>query len=129
MERVLSIDIETFSDVDLMKCGVYAYVDSPVFEVLLLAYSFGGEEVRIVDLVQEEELPGEVVEALFDGSVVKTAFNANFERTCLSKHFDRRISPDSWYCSAVQASMLALPRSLEDVGAVLGLERQKMKEG
>jgi DNA polymerase len=129
MERVLSIDIETFSDVDLIKCGVYAYVDSPVFEVLLLAYSFGGEEVRIVDLAQGEEMPVEVVEALFDDSVIKTAYNANFERTCLSKHFDRLISPASWYCSAVQASMLALPRSLEDVGAVLGLERQKMKEG
>ncbi len=129
MGRILEMDIETFSDVDLIKCGVYAYADSPAFEVLLFAYSFDGGETRVIDLAQGEELPGEVVEAVFDGSVVKTAFNANFERTCLSKHFGRYIPPDSWHCSAVQAAMLALPRSLEDVGAVLGLDERKMKEG
>ena len=129
MGRILGIDIETFSDVDLIKCGVYAYADSPAFEVLLFAYSFDGGETRVIDLAQGEELPGEVVEAVFDGSVVKTAFNANFERTCLSKHFRRYLPPDSWHCSAVQAAVLALPRSLEDVGAVLGLDEQKMKEG
>ncbi len=125
----LSIDLETFSDVDLIKCGVYAYADSPAFEVLLFAYSFDGGETRVIDLAQGEELPEEVVEAVFDGSVVKTAFNANFERTCLSKHFGRYLPPDSWHCSAIQAAMLALPRSLEDVGAVLGLDEQKMREG
>ena len=125
----LSIDLETFSDVDLIKCGVYAYADSPAFEVLLFAYSFDGGETRVIDLAQGEELPEEVVEAVFDGSVVKTAFNANFERTCLSKHFGRYLPPDSWHCSAVQAAVLALPRSLEDVGAVLGLDEQKMREG
>lgn len=129
MGRVLEIDIETYSDVDLIKCGVYAYADSPAFEVLLFACSFDGGETQVVDLAQGEELPAEVAEAVFDDSVVKTAFNANFERTCLSKHFGRYVPPGSWHCSAVQAAMLALPRSLEDVGAVLGLEEQKMKEG
>lgn len=129
MERELSIDLETYSDVDLIKCGVYAYTDSPAFEVLLFAYSFDGEETKIIDLAQGELLPAEVESAIFDKSIVKTAFNANFERICLSKHFERRISPKSWHCSAVQAAMLALPRSLEEVGAVLGLEKQKMKEG
>ena len=129
MGRILGIDIETFSDVDLIKSGVYAYADSPAFEVLLFAYSFDGGETRVIDLAQGEELPGEVAEAVFDGSVVKTAFNANFERTCLSKYFGRYLPPDSWHCSAVQAAVLALPRSLEDVGAVLGLDERKMKEG
>ena len=129
MGRILGIDIETFSDVDLMKCGVYAYADSPAFEVLLFAYCFDGGETRVIDLAQGEVLPEDVVEAVFDGSVVKTAFNANFERKCLSKHFGRYLPPDSWHCSAAQAAMLALPRSLEDVGAVLGLDEQKMKEG
>ncbi len=129
MGRILEMDIETFSDVDLIKCGVYAYADSPAFEVLLFAYSFDGGETRVIDIAQGEELPGEVAEAVFDGSVVKTAFNANFERTCLSKYFGRYLQPESWHCSAVQAAVLALPRSLEDVGAVLGLDERKMKEG
>ena len=129
MGRILGIDIETFSDVDLIKCGVYAYADSPAFEVLLFAYSFDGGETRVIDLAQGEVLPEDVVEAVFDNAVVKTAFNANFERTCLSKYFGRYLPPDSWHCSAVQAAVLALPRSLEDVGAVLGLDERKMKEG
>lgn len=129
MGRILEVDIETYSNVDLIKCGVYAYADSPAFEVLLFAYSFDGGETQIVDLAQGEELSTEVESAIFDDSITKTAFNANFERTCLSKYFRKRLSPASWHCSAVQAAMLALPRSLEDVGAVLGLERQKMKEG
>lgn len=129
MGRILGIDIETFSDVDLIKSGVYAYADSPAFEVLLFAYCFDGGETRVIDLAQGEVLPEEVAEAVFDGSVVKMAFNANFERTCLSKYFGRYLPPDSWHCSAVQAAVLALPRSLEDVGAVLGLDERKMKEG
>ena len=129
MERVLEMDIESFSDVDLIKCGVYAYADSPAFEILLFAWSFDGGETQIIDLAQGEKLPAEVEEAIFDVSVTKTAYNANFERTCLSKHFARYIPPESWHCSAVQAAMLALPRSLEDVGRVLGLDEQKMKEG
>ncbi len=129
MGRILEADIETFSDVDLIKCGVYAYADSPAFEILLFAYSFDGGETQIIDLAQGEKLPAEVEEAIFDVSVTKTAYNANFERTCLSKYFGRYIPPESWHCSAVQAAMLALPRSLEDVGRVLGLDEQKMKEG
>ena len=129
MGRILEMDVETYSDVDLIKCGVYAYADSPAFEVLLFAYSFDGEETQIIDLAQGETIPAEVESAIFDDSVTKTAFNANFERTCLSKYFGTRLSTDSWHCSAVQAAMLALPRSLEDVGAVLGLDKQKMKEG
>ena len=128
MGRELSIDLESFSDIDLIKCGVYAYADSPAFEILLFAFSFDGGETQIIDLAQGEKLPAEVEEAIFDVSVTKTAYNANFERTCLSKHFGR-IPPESWHCSAVQAAMLALPRSLEDVGRVLGLDEQKMKEG
>ncbi len=129
MGRILAADIESFSDVDLIKCGVYAYADSPTFEILLFAYSFDGGETQIIDLAQGEQLPAEVEEAIFDVSVTKTAYNANFERTCLSKYFGRYIPPESWHCSAVQAAMLALPRSLEDVGRVLGLDEQKMKEG
>ena len=129
MGRILEADIETFSDVDLIKCGVYAYADSPAFEILLFAYSFDGGETQIIDLAQGEKLPAEVEDAIFDVSVTKTAYNANFERTCLSKYFGRYIPPESWHCSAVQAAMLALPRSLEDVGRVLGLDEQKMKEG
>lgn len=129
MKRILAIDIETYSDVDLIKCGAYAYADSPAFEVLLFAYKFDDEDIRIVDLAQGEELPEEVKAAVFDEVVVKTAFNANFERTCLSKYFGVRLTPESWHCSALQAALLALPRSLEDVGALLGLERQKLKEG
>ncbi len=129
MGRELSIDLESFSDIDLIKCGVYAYADSPAFEILLFAWSFDGGETQIIDLAQGEKLPAEVEEAVFDVSVTKTAYNANFERTCLSKHFGRYIPPESWHCSAVQAAMLALPRSLEDVGRVLGLDEQKMKEG
>ena len=129
MGRILAADIESFSDVDLIKCGVYAYADSPAFEILLFAYSFDGGETQIIDLAQGEKLPAEVEDAIFDESVTKTAYNANFERTCLSKHFGRYLPPESWHCSAVQAAMLALPRSLEDVGRVLGLDEQKMKEG
>lgn len=129
MGRTLGLDIETYSDVDLIKCGVYAYADSPAFEVLLFAYSFDEEETQVIDLAQGERLPAEVGSAIFDVEITKTAFNAGFERTCLSKYFGRQILPESWHCSAVQAALLALPRSLEDVGAVLGLEKQKMKEG
>ena len=129
MGQTLGIDIETYSDADLLKCGAYAYADSPAFDVLLFAYSFDEEDTQVIDLAQGEKLPEEVESAIFDGRVTKTAFNANFERTCLSKYFGRQLSPESWNCSAVQAAMLALPRSLEGVGEVLGLEKQKMKEG
>ena len=86
MRRILAADIECFSDVDLIKCGVYAYADSPAFEILLFAYSFDGGETQIIDLAQGEKLPAEVEDAIFDVSVTKTAYNANFERTCLSMY-------------------------------------------
>ena len=114
---------------DLIKCGVYAYADSPAFEILLFAYSFDDEETKIIDLAQGEQLTEEIKNALSDVGIIKTAFNANFERTCLSKYMGVRLSPESWVCTAVQSAMLALPLSLEGVGAVLGLSEQKLKEG
>lgn len=125
----LSLDIETYSDVDLTKCGVYAYADSPNFTILLLAYAFGDEETKIVDLACGEPLPREVMDALIDESIIKTAFNAMFERTCFSRYLGIHLSPVSWQCTAVQAAMLALPMSLEGVGEVLNIERKKLKEG
>ena len=125
----LSIDIETFSEIDLIKCGVYKYADSPAFEILLFAYSIDDGEINIIDLVNGEELPEEIAEAIKSDTVIKTAFNAQFERVCLSKHLGILLDPSSWYCTAVQAAELSLPSSLADVGAALGLERQKMTEG
>ncbi len=127
--KKLSIDIETFSDIDLIKCGVYKYADSPAFEILLFAYSIDDGEINIIDLVNGEELPEEIAEAIKSDTVIKTAFNAQFERVCLSKHLGILLDPSSWYCTAVQAAELSLPSSLADVGAALGLERQKMTEG
>lgn len=127
--RKLSIDIETFSDVDLIKCGVYAYANSPSFEILLFAYSVDDGEVDIIDLASGELLPVEVLKALTDSEVQKTAFNAQFERVCLSKHLGITLDAEQWYCTAVQAAELSLPNTLADVGAVLGLDKQKMTEG
>lgn len=127
--KKLSIDIETFSDIDLIKCGVYKYADSPALEILLFAYSIDDGEINIIDLVNGEELPEEIAEAIKSDTVIKTAFNAQFERVCLSKHLGILLDPSSWYCTAVQAAELSLPSSLADVGAALGLERQKMTEG
>lgn len=129
MDKQLAIDIETYSDVDLINCGVYKYTDSDNFEILLFAYSVDDGETKIVDLACGEKLPDEVMEMLLDDSVIKTAFNANFERTCISKHLGINLKPEAWRCTAVQAAMLALPLSLEGVGVVLGLDKQKMSEG
>ena len=126
---LLAIDIETYSDVDLQKCGVYAYSDSPNFEILLFAYAFDEEETQIVDLACGEQLPQRVLDALEDEGIVKTAFNAAFERTCISKYLGHRLSPASWQCTAVQSAMLALPLSLDGVGEVLNIQRKKLKEG
>lgn len=126
---VLAIDIETFSDVDLQKCGVYAYCDSPNFEILLFAYAFDDEPTGIIDLACGEQFPQQVLEALTDDAVTKTAFNAAFERTCLSKYLGHRLSPASWQCTTVQSAMLALPLSLDGVGEVLDIQRKKLKEG
>lgn len=129
----ISVDIETFSDVDLIKCGVYKYADSPVFEILLFAYSIDDGEIHIIDIASGETLPEEIIGAIKSDTVIKTAFNAQFERVCLSEYLGlpegEYLNPQSWYCTAVQAAELSLPASLADVGAALGLERQKMAEG
>ena len=129
----ISIDIETFSDVDLIRCGVYKYADSPNFEMLLFAYAVDDGDVHIIDIAGGEELPEEIIQAIKSDTVVKTAYNAQFERVCLSRYLKlpegEYLNPQSWYCTAVQAAELALPLSLADVGSVLGLERQKMTEG
>lgn len=127
--KTISIDIETFSTVDLPKCGVYKYAESPDFELLLLGYSVDGGDVQVVDLAGGEEIPADIVAALSDENVTKWAYNANFERVCLSNYLGTRLEPESWRCTMVWAAYLGLPRSLEDVGAVLGLEKQKLTEG
>lgn len=129
MDRTLAIDIETYSDVDLISCGVYKYSSSPHFEILLIAYSVDDEETVCIDVANGEKPPKEFMEMLFDDTVTKTAFNANFERTCFSNYYQHSFRPEAWKCTAVQAAMLALPLSLEGVGAVLGLDKQKMTEG
>lgn len=126
---ILSIDIETYSDVDLTKCGVYAYSDSPNFEILLFAYAFDEEPTQIVDLACGERLPERVLAALEDPAITKAAFNAQFERTCISRYLGRKLSPEGWQCTAVQSAMLALPLSLDNVGEVLNIQRKKLKEG
>jgi DNA polymerase len=128
-ETLLAIDIETYSDISLKDCGVYRYTDSDEFRILLFAYSIDDGQTKIIDLAQGEHLPDEIVNMIKDETVIKTAFNANFERTCLSKHLGVKLKPESWRCTAVQSSILALPLSLEGVGAVLGLDKQKMTEG
>ena len=127
--RSISIDIETFSDVDLSKCGVYKYASSPNFEILLFGYSVDGGDVQVVDLCQGEEIPADILAALSDESVTKWAFNAMFERVCLSNYLGEWLEPESWKCTMVWSATLGLPLSLENVGAVLGLEKQKLSEG
>lgn len=131
--KKLSCDIETFSDVDLIRCGVYKYADSPNFEMLLFAYAVDDGDVHIIDIAGGEELPEEIIQVIKSDTVVKTAYNAQFERVCLSRYLKlpegEYLNPQSWYCTAVQTAELALPLSLADVGSVLGLERQKMTEG
>ena len=147
--KTISIDIETYSDVNLAKCGVYKYAESPDFEILLFGYAVDGREVKVVDLAQGETLPEEILEALTDDSIIKWAFNANFERVCLSRYLtdlgrnldpfhDHHplsqdcamfLNPAGWKCSMVWSAYMGLPLSLEGVGAVLNLDNQKMKEG
>ena len=127
--KCIEIDIESYSDVDLSKCGVYKYSSSPNFEILLFGYSVDGGDVRVVDLCQGEEIPADILAALFDESVTKWAFNAMFERVCLSNYLGEWMEPESWKCSMVWSATLGLPLSLENVGAVLGLEKQKLTEG
>ena len=127
--KCISIDIESFSDVDLSKCGVYKYSSSPNFEILLFGYSVDGGDVEVVDLACGEEIPAEILAALSDEPVTKWAFNAMFERVCLSNYLGEWLEPESWKCSMVWSATLGLPLSLENVGAVLGLEKQKLSEG
>lgn len=145
--RTISIDIETFSDVDLGKCGVYKYAQSDRFEILLFAYAVNGGLVQVVDLAEGESIPDEILAALADESVVKWAFNASFERVCLSNYLRKYypvyfesysvqgdtvgdyLNPSSWRCSMIWSAYMGLPLSLEGAGAVLGLEEQKLKEG
>ena len=127
--RTLSIDIETYSDVDLSKCGVYKYASSLSFEILLFGYAVDGGGVRVVDLACGEQIPDEVISALSDASVTKWAFNAMFERVCLSNFLGEWLEPEGWHCTMVWSATLGLPLSLENTGAVLGLEKQKLAEG
>ena len=146
--KTLSLDIETFSSVDLGKSSVYRYVESTDFTILLLGYSIDGGERQIVDLAQGEEVPNEIVAALSDENVHKWAFNAAFERVCLSEWLRRNghplrneyystpndtcmayLDPAGWYCTMVWAAYLGLPLSLKDAGAALGLDKQKLAEG
>lgn len=129
----LEIDIETFSSVNLAKAGVYRYVESSDFEILLFGYSVDGGEVKVVDLACGENIPKEICSALEDASVTKWAFNAQFERICISRMLGYEagtyLAPDSWKCSMVWSAYMGLPLSLEGVGAVLGLQNQKLTEG
>ena len=145
--HTLSIDVETFSDVDLKKCGVYKYAESPNFEVLLFGVSVNGGEVTVYDLASGDTVPEEIIRALSDDSVIKWAYNASFERVCLSvwlrrnypQHFSsysiegdtvrNYLDPSSWRCSLVWGAYMGLPLSLEGIGKVLKLENQKMAEG
>lgn len=121
----LAIDIETYSDLSLTECGVYKYVDSENFKILLFAYAFDDEDVKIADLACGEKLPKRVMEALLDKDVVKTAFNAQFERVCINKYFD--IKTENWECTMVKALSLGFPGDLDSVGKVIGIEPDKQK--
>ena len=145
--ETISIDIETYSENDLGKCGVYKYVQHPDFDILLFGYAVDGGDVRVVDLASGETLPEEVLAALSDETVTKWAFNSNFERVCLSEWLRRNhseyfssynvpgdtvsdyLNPRGWKCSMVWSAYMGLPLSLAGAGAVLGLEEQKLKEG
>lgn len=147
--KTISIDIESYSDVNLARCGVYKYAESPAFEILIFGYAVDGGEVQVVDLAQGESIPDEILDALTDESVTKWAFNASFERVCLSRYLidlgmsldpfhdhhplsrecARFLNPAGWKCSMVWSAYMGLPLSLEGAGAMLKLDSQKMKEG
>ena len=127
--KKLSIDLETYSSVDLGKSGVYKYAESEDFEILLFAYSLNDEKVQVIDLASGEIIPEEILSSLNDESTEKWAFNANFERVCLSRFLGKRLKPQGWYCTMIWSAYLGLPLSLEKVGEVLKLNKQKLNEG
>lgn len=129
--KTLSIDLETYSSIDLAKCGVYRYAESPDFEILLFGYAFDDEPATVIDLTEDVVLPDDIMNALFDKSIQKCAFNAGFERTCLAAYLGREMPPEQWSCTAVLARELGLPGSLEKVGEVIGLpeDKKKLKTG
>lgn len=122
--RVLSIDLETYSDVDLPNCGVYRYVEGD-FHILLFAYAFDDEETKCVDMACGEQLPAEVVDAIHNENIIKSAWNAQFERICLSKYFGAQLSPDAWQCTMVWAASLSLPLKLATAAQALKTAQQK----
>lgn len=129
--QTLAIDIETYSSTDLIKSGVYKYVEAPDFTVLLIGYAFDGEEPSVLDVAENpyQAYLGHLKDMLVDPNILKTAFNANFERTCLAKFFDIELPPEQWECTMVKASMLGLPLSLDMVAKVLKLTQQKDAAG
>lgn len=131
--KFMSIDIETYSDIDINKAGVYRYVDTDAFKILLFAYSVDGGPVQLIDLARGDSIPKEIVRALSDKSVTKWAYNANFERVALSRFLGMPtgtyLDPEGWRCSMVWAATLGLPMGLDKVGEVLALDKQKMSEG
>lgn len=131
--RFMSIDIETYSDIDINKAGVYRYVDTDAFKILLFAYSVDGGPVQLIDPTRGDRIPKEIVKALIDKSVTKWAYNANFERVALSRFLGmptgQYLDPEGWKCSMVWAATLGLPMGLAKVGEILTLDKQKMSEG
>ena len=125
----LAIDLETYSDVDLKSCGVYAYTASPNFEILLFAYSLDGKPVTVIDLKSGEKIPQDIMTLLTSPLVIKTAYNANFERTCIFRHFKLPVRPEQWRCTAVHAATLGMPPTLGEVAKVLGFPEDKQKMG
>jgi len=128
---ILRIDLETYSDVDLRKCGVHKYAASPNFQIMLFGFKYGDGPARVIDLMAGEKIPAHIVSALYDPAVQKTAYNAAFELTCLSRHFDEPMPVEQWRCTSVHALYLGMPGNLADVGKVVGLppEKQKMSIG
>lgn len=127
--KVLAIDIETYSPIDIKRSGVYVYAADAGFEVLLFAYAFDADPVVVVDLASGEELSGEVLAALIDPEVVKTAYNAAFERTCLSRMVGLEMPAEQWQCTMVRAAMVGFPFGLDAVAKAMGIEQGKMSQG
>lgn len=127
--KTIRIDLETRSDRDISKCGVYAYAESPYFDILLFAYSVDGGPVKLIDMAKGETIPDEIIEVLDDTDVIKQAFNVAFERVCLSKYLKQEFNPSGWHCTMIHCRYLGLPSSLAEAGTVLGIEQQKMSEG